>query len=137
VRLGRRCYFLPQQGAANLAQSTGVGKVHLPCGSFLAPLSFTCSAQGLKLVAQFNRRIRLVRLRPEFAKLYPALDPDVWATATELAARLLAQHAVQPSAGFMLNKRVLPEEHFEFQGGDPRGGSWSGPPSRRTDHWPD
>ncbi len=45
----------------------------------------------------------------------------VWATATELAARLLAQHAVQPSPGFMLSNRILPEEHFEFQGGSLRG----------------
>jgi hypothetical protein len=89
-------------------------------------------------VTQFNSRIRLVRLRPEFAKLYPGLDPGVWETATELAARLLAQHVVQPSPGFMLSNRVLSEEHFEFQGGgNPRGVSWSGHPSRRNDHWPD
>ena len=73
-----------------------------------------------KRLTQFNSRIRLVRLRPEFAALYPALDPGVWETATELAARLLAQHAVQPSPGHMLSNRILPEEHFEFQGGIPR-----------------
>ena len=64
---------------------------------------------------QINSRIRLVRLRPEFASLYPGLDPGVWETATELGARLLAQHVIQPSPGFMLSNRVLPEEHFEFQ----------------------
>ena len=82
---------------------------------------------------QINSRIRLVRLRPEFASLYPGLDPMVWETATELAARLLAQHAVQPSPGHMLSSRVLPEEHFEFQGGTPRGSAWSGRGSRATD----
>jgi hypothetical protein len=70
-------------------------------------------------LSQINSRIRLVRLRPEFAALYPGLDPMVWETATELAARLLAQHAVQPSPGHMLSSRTLPEEHFEFQGGPP------------------
>jgi hypothetical protein len=74
-----------------------------------------------------------VRLRPEFATLYPGLDPGVWETATELAARLLAQHVIQPSRGFSTSNRVLPEEHFEFQGGNPRGSSWSGVLSREND----
>ena len=67
-----------------------------------------------------------VSTSPQFASLYPGLDPMVWETATELAAKLLAQHALQPSPGSMLNNRVLPEEHFEFQGGMPRGSSWNG-----------
>ena len=86
-----------------------------------------------KVAAQINSRIRLVRLRPEFASLYPGLEPGVWETATELAARLLAQHAVQPSPGYMLSDRILPEEHFEFQGGTPRGSSWTGVRSRMSD----
>lgn len=82
-----------------------------------------------KLVAQFNSQIRLVRLRPEFASLYPGLDPGVWETATELA-----EHTIQPSPGFMLSNRILPDEHFEFRGGTPgRGSSWSGMRSRVTD----
>jgi hypothetical protein len=87
---------------------------------------------GINLT-QFNSRIRLVRLRPEFAALYPGLDPMVWETATELMARLLAQHAMQPSPGFMLSNRIFPDEHFEFQGGDPRGTGWAGPRSRLGD----
>ena len=86
-----------------------------------------------KAVGLTNSRIRLVRLRPEFAHLYPGLDPGVWETATDLAARLLAQHAVQPSPGYMLSNRILPDEHFEFQGGSPRGSSWTGLRSRLTD----
>jgi len=72
-------------------------------------------------VHRINSRIRLVRLRPEYAHMYPGLDPGVWETATDLMSRLLAQHAVQPSPGFMLSNRVLPDEHFEFQGGVSRG----------------
>jgi len=89
--------------------------------------------RGWDIMPQINSRIRLVRLRPEFASLYPGLDPGVWETATELAARLLAQHVIQPSPGFMLSNRVLPEEHFEFQGGSPRDSSWAGVLSRRND----
>ena len=86
------------------------------------------------MATQLNSRIRLVRLRPEFAALYPGLDPGVWETATELAARLLAQHAVQPSPGYMLSNRILPDEHFEFQGGNPRASGWTGPGSRASDN---
>jgi hypothetical protein len=84
-------------------------------------------------LAHINSRIRLVRLRPEFAGFYPGLDPMVWETATELAARLLAQHTLQPSPGHMLSNRILPEEHFEFQGGDPRAPLARGIRSRLTD----
>jgi hypothetical protein len=74
-----------------------------------------------------------VRLRPQFAALYPGLDPGVWETATDLASRLLAQHFIQPSPGYMLSDRILSDEHFEFQGGDPRDASWAGVLSRRSD----
>jgi hypothetical protein len=72
-------------------------------------------------MSQINSMIRLARLRPEFANLYPGLDPGVWETATELGSRLLAQHVLRPSPGFMLSNRVLSEKHFEFHGGAPRG----------------
>jgi hypothetical protein len=87
----------------------------------------------VKMAAHINSRIRQVRLRPEFAHLYPGLDPGVWETATDLAARLLAQHVMQPSPGYMLTNRMLPDEHFEFQGGAPRSASWTGLRSRLTD----
>jgi hypothetical protein len=83
---------------------------------------------------QLNSRIRLVRLRPAYAHLYPGLDPRVWETATEVAARLLAQHSVQSSPGSMLTNRVLPDEHFEFHGGSGRGSGWNGPRSRISDN---
>ena len=63
-----------------------------------------------------------MRLRPEFASFYPGLDPMVWETATDLAARFLAQHKLQPSPGYMLSNRILSEQHFEFQGGNPTRG---------------
>jgi hypothetical protein len=64
---------------------------------------------------------RLARLRPEYASLYRGIDPDVWQDADDLAQELLTQHLLQPSPGFMLSARVLPEEHFEFRGGEPPG----------------
>jgi hypothetical protein len=82
-------------------------------------------------VSQINSRIRLVRLRPEFAALYPGLDPRVWETASDIAARLLVHHGAQPGPGRTPGSRMLPDEHFEFQGGDRREGRWK--PSRATD----
>ena len=65
--------------------------------------------------------VREARLRPEFATLYPWLEPGVWEDAAILADQLLTEHSLQPSPGFMLSGRMLPGEHFEFRGGDSAG----------------
>ena len=59
--------------------------------------------------------IREARLRPEFASLYPSLEPGVWLPATQVGQKLLLWHltaAVAPQG-----ERVMGEEHFEFRGG--------------------
>jgi hypothetical protein len=82
--------------------------------------------------------LREARLRFEFASRYPWLEPGMWEIATELAGRFLAQHSMQPSLGHLLSNRLLPDEHFEFRGGGPRGRSGDGALSRVTDGyvWP-
>jgi hypothetical protein len=65
--------------------------------------------------------VREARLRPEFATLYPRLEPGVWEDAAMLADQLVTEHSLKPSPGFMLSGRMLPGEHFEFRGGDPAG----------------
>ena len=64
---------------------------------------------------------RQARLRPEYASLYPGLEPGLWEEADDLAEQMLTQHLLRPSPGFMLSGRVLPVEHFEFRGGEPAG----------------
>ena len=64
---------------------------------------------------------RQARLRPEYASLYPGLEPGLWEEAEDLAEQLLTQHLLRPSPGFGLSGRVLPGDHFEFRGGDPAG----------------
>jgi hypothetical protein len=64
---------------------------------------------------------REARLRPEYASLYPGLDPGIWADADDLAEQMLTQHLLRPSPGFMLSSRMLPGEHFDFRGGEPAG----------------
>jgi hypothetical protein len=64
---------------------------------------------------------REARLRPEFAALYPGLEPGVWQDAGSIAEQMLTEHLMRPSPGYMLSDRVLANEHFEFRGGDHRG----------------
>jgi hypothetical protein len=60
---------------------------------------------------------REARLRPEYAQLYPGVEPGVWESAGVLADRVLSARLLRPSAGFVLSDRALAEEHFEFRGG--------------------
>jgi hypothetical protein len=75
-------------------------------------------------------RLRLTLLNQEFGALYPSIPVDQWLPAWEAARRradevwfVLGQHAFV--------KRLLPEEHFRFQGGKPRSGDWY--PERSSD----
>jgi hypothetical protein len=66
--------------------------------------------------------IREARLRPEFADLYPGVQPDVWMPATALGQQLLLWHLIAPATS--PGERLLEEEHFEFRGGSKRNGPW-------------
>lgn len=78
-----------------------------------------------------QQTIREARLRPEYADLYPALEPGVWLPATTVGQQLLLWHlakAVTPSG-----ERLLADEHFEFRGG-PALSSRDGARTRAGDH---
>ena len=53
---------------------------------------------------------REARLRPEFAPLYPGLEPGTWQDAAALAEQMLTEHLLRPSLGYMLSDRVLGKE---------------------------
>lgn len=59
--------------------------------------------------------VREARLRPEFASLYPGLEPDVWLPATTIGQKLLLWHLA--TAATPQGERLMAEEHFEFRGG--------------------
>jgi hypothetical protein len=61
---------------------------------------------------------REARLRPEFADLYPGLDPGVWYKAAWLSARQFARNPCEGDAASIA--RMLDERHFEFRGGGHR-----------------
>jgi hypothetical protein len=62
-------------------------------------------------------RIREARLKPEFAHLYPPVEPGRWEPAAAMADRIVAWLLRQPSRGYMAPERVLRSDHFEFRGG--------------------
>ncbi|HET6777961.1 MAG TPA: hypothetical protein VFH26_03655 [Gemmatimonadales bacterium] len=77
--------------------------------------------------------IREARLRPEFASIYPGLEPGVWLPATTIGQKLLLWHLT--TAATPQGERLMAEEHFEFRGG--RGvESRNGARTRASDQYP-
>jgi hypothetical protein len=75
---------------------------------------------------------RQARLRAEFAKEYPEIEPDAWMSAKELAGKLVERtHARRRLS---LYTRTFDPRHFEFRGGEPpRAPSKRGVRTRATD----
>ncbi|HEY7612775.1 MAG TPA: hypothetical protein VH764_07265 [Gemmatimonadales bacterium] len=71
--------------------------------------------------------VRRVRVRPEFASLYPELVPSVWMSAAK-AVRLIRQaDPMQQRVQGCACRRIMCEAHFEFRGGARRtaaNGTW-------------
>jgi hypothetical protein len=64
--------------------------------------------------------LREARLRPEYAHLYPMLQPGAWHPAALIAEKVAAVRLQQLADSYVLHDRVLTEAHFEFRGGIPR-----------------
>ena len=62
--------------------------------------------------------VREARLLPEFAALYPGIEPGTWRDVVGLAEQMLTEHLLRSSPAYGLSERVLAEEHFEFRGGN-------------------
>jgi hypothetical protein len=60
--------------------------------------------------------VREARLRPEFAGLYPGVEPDVWYRAATIAEHMLARLVHQDAV--RMPPRILDSHHFEFRGSD-------------------
>ena len=78
-----------------------------------------------------QQSIREARLRPEYADLYPAIEPGVWLPATTIGQQLLLWHLAK--AQTPQGERLMAEEHFEFRGGFPLGAR-NGMRTRAGDH---
>jgi hypothetical protein len=64
--------------------------------------------------------LREARLRPEYAHLYPMLEPGAWLSAAITAEKVAAVRLQQLADTYVLHDRVLIDAHFEFRGGTPR-----------------
>ena len=64
-------------------------------------------------------RGREVRLRQEYARLYPFLTPGVWQSAAVVTEKVVSWRLEQPAARALSWERVLNPEHFEFRGASP------------------
>lgn len=64
--------------------------------------------------------LREARLRPEYAHLYPMLEPGIWEPATITAEKVASIRLLQLAETYVLHDRVLSDAHFEFRGGSAR-----------------
>lgn len=63
---------------------------------------------------------REARLRPEYAHLYPMLEPDKWESAALTAELVATTRLQQLEDTYVFHDRVLTDAHFEFRGGSAR-----------------
>jgi hypothetical protein len=71
--------------------------------------------------------VRRVRVRPEFASLYPELVPGVWMSASRAARTIRQADPKQQRVHDCACRRLMCEAHFEFRGGrrqHPPAGAW-------------
>jgi hypothetical protein len=71
---------------------------------------------------------REVRLRPEYGEVYPELPAGLWLPADQVAAVVVRRASA--ARRLAIHRRTLDPAHFEFRGGQPRGGGGS---RRRSD----
>lgn len=71
--------------------------------------------------------VRRVRVRSEFAALYPELVPGVWISAGKAARMIRLADPLQQRVHDCACRRLMCESHFEFRGGRRQhapAGSW-------------
>jgi hypothetical protein len=73
----------------------------------------------------YDPSVRLARLRPEHAAMYPGLDAGVWYPAASVVDYFLAWLVRHPGPSAAGRARVLDTGHFEFKGGVPREAPWA------------
>jgi hypothetical protein len=76
---------------------------------------------------------RYTLLVPKFASLYPELPANRWMPAWDAAMRRAQQVWREAGAEALVYTRLLPEEHFEFRGGQARPSDWYLKPERLSD----
>jgi hypothetical protein len=78
-------------------------------------------------------RPRITRLNPQFGSLYPEIPAGHWITAWEATKRRADRVWRQEGAEALIHSRLLPEDHFQFLGGQPRPKGLDFRPERLSD----
>jgi hypothetical protein len=64
-----------------------------------------------------QNRGREAKLKAEYARLYPGLDPDVWMPVENLLRHITELiHADRTKSGVITGTRLLRQEHFDYRG---------------------
>jgi len=79
---------------------------------------------------------RYAKVFRSFRSMYPELPAGDWLLAWEAAMRVAQRVWRESGAEAVVYGRLLPEEHFEFAGGDPRPADWEFHPERLSDPTP-
>jgi hypothetical protein len=79
-------------------------------------------------------RPRQALLNPKFGTLYPEVPANHWLPAWEAAMLRAERLWFKRGPEAMVEARLLPDEHFEFRGGQPRAANWQGGTERLCDH---
>ncbi len=72
-------------------------------------------------------------LDPRFGSLYPEMPAGFWLPAWEAMIRRAERLWRDVGADALVEGRLLPDGHFHFRGGKPRGSEWCGAPERLSD----
>jgi hypothetical protein len=118
-------------GAGERETNTLAGRAIWATISAIAAL-FSASNSACK-EGDVQENVREARLRPEYADLYPGLQPGVWQPATAVGQQLLLWHLA--TAATPQGERLMADEHFEFRGGLIRGAT-NGTRTRASDQFP-
>ena len=77
--------------------------------------------------------IRRALLIPRFGSLYPEIPAGHWIPAWQAAMRRAERVWRDEGPNSLVRDRLLPDEHFQFRGGKPRGWAWLPTPERLSD----
>ena len=77
--------------------------------------------------------VRRAMLDPQYGPLYQEIPAGHWISAWQAATLRAERLWREAGAEALIQGRLLSEEHFRFQGGEPRPSDWYVTPERLSD----
>ena len=79
------------------------------------------------------KQLRQARLDPKFGVLYPEIPAGFWVPAWQAATERADRLWREAGEDALVQNRLLPDEHFQFYGGESRPLGWYVTPERLSD----